>query len=252
MNAHVCPATDLAVPSALEHEARLLVSEQLQARVVHVDRKGGVDFCIEKEGAHHGILEVTRETDERWRAQEAQLQHQGWVFQTSLIGASWQVDLAKPSVPMKLDLEAIAQNLAVLEGAGSDHFPDLATGESAEVRHLADLGIVSGYRREEPGGLVYLGTPGITTWTGSDHLNDVVVRHEAANREKLSPGPGERHLFIWIELHALPVWVQITDGPLPDAPPLITEVDVVWVGATHQKGTSLWKADTSGWVRVTP
>ena len=64
LNAHACPPTDLALPSPEEHDARILVAAELGARVVQTDRNGGPDFCIEKNGAHYGILEVTRDTDQ--------------------------------------------------------------------------------------------------------------------------------------------------------------------------------------------
>ncbi|MDF1597479.1 MAG: hypothetical protein P1T08_15480 [Acidimicrobiia bacterium] len=247
---HACPPTDLSLPSPEEHDARVLVARHTNARLVQTDRSGGPDFCIEREGSHHGILEVTRETNQDWRAQEAQLKTKGWVFYTSLIDLSWQLDLIEGVVPMKLDLDAIAELTAAIDALGLELFPDSLDEERPEVSALRDHGVASGYRRDEPGGYIYFGTPGIQTWTGADHLNEAVTHHVGENRAKITSGPGERHLFLWIEFHSTPTWIQVTDGPLPDSAPPLDDVDVVWVAAEDREGVHLWRADASGWAVV--
>jgi len=247
---HVCPATDLALPRPEEHAARVLVTRHIDARLVYADREGGPDFCIEREGFHYGILEVTRETNQNWRAQVEQLKTRGWVFHTSRIDLSWQLDLADGVVPMRLDLHAIAKRIAAVDALGLESFPDPSDEDRPEVRALREHDIASGYKREEPGGYIYFGTPGIRTWTGADNLNEAVLHHIGENRAKIANGPGERHLFLWIEFHSIPTWIQVTEGPLPDAPPPLNDVDVVWVAAEDREGVHLWRADASGWAVV--
>lgn len=244
---HTCPPTDLSLPRPEEHDARVLVAGHLGARVVQTDRAGGPDFCIELDGSHHGVLEVTRETNQDWRTQEAQLMSKGWAFHTSLIELSWQVDLVEGVVPMKVDLDAGAELIARMDANGLESFPDPSDEDPPEVVALRDHGVASGYKRLEPGGFIYFGTPGFRSWTGADHLNEAVARHIEENKAKISGGPGERHLFVWIEFHSTPTWVQVTDGPLPEGPPPLDHVDVVWVAAQDSKGTHLWRADASGW-----
>lgn len=245
---HTCPATDLALASPDEHDARVMVASYLDARVVQIDRRGGPDFCIEKGGTHVGILEVTRETDEDWRRQEAQLKSNGWVFHTALIDGSWQLDLEASAIPMKLDMARVAELISKIDSLGLESFPTGNDPESEVVLDLMGMGVSSGYRREEPGGFIYFGTPGIRSWSGLDHVSDAVIRHIDANRAKLEKGPGERHLFLWIESHSIPAWFQVIENELPDGPPPLEDVDVIWVCAQEKKtGTHLWCTDKAAW-----
>jgi hypothetical protein len=241
--------TDLSLPSPEEHDARILVSRHMEARVVQIDHSGGPDFCIEREGAHCGILEVTRETNQHWRAQEAQLT-KGWVFHTARLDLSWQLDLIEGVVPMKLNLDEVAELTAHVDALGLESFPGLSTEDSPETLALMACGFSAGYKRKKPGGFIYFGTPGIRTWIGADHLNDAVTYHICENREKIAAGLGERHLFLWVEFHSTSTWVQVTDGPLPGTPPPMDGVDVVWIGAEDSRGVHLWRADASGWAVV--
>lgn len=129
---------------------------------------------------------------------------------------------------------------------GFEYFPDPSREDTAEIKSR----IAAGHRYEEPNGFVYFATPGVWSWTGADHLNEAVERHVDANRAKISGGPGERHLFIWVEFHSTPTWVQVTDGPLPDTPPRLDDVDVVWVAARDSVGVHLWRAGASGWAKL--
>lgn len=232
-----------------------MVESQESVRLVYTDAGGGdVDFCVLDDSGHVGVLEVTRDTDEDWRRQEAQLAQDEGFLESEVIRGSWQLELARDVGPRQvkrrlLEIESILSSLELQE---IDSYP--WSGASDElVEALGRLGVTSGYRRSSDAevGVIRL-APSAVWWLGDEHLNESIAVHVRLNEGKLRSRRGMRHLFLWQEFHSLAGFMELRDGRVPaQPPPLGDSVDEVWVCPAHwiepEGDLPLWRGTTLGW-----
>lgn len=252
-----CPGTDVREPGRLELAAREVVENHLGVTLTYIDDNDGVDFCIADGKSQVGVMEVTRSTDEDWRRLQAQLRD----FKTleAPIDGVWSLDLDGTHGPndVSSQLDTIATHLRVLEELEVDHFPNSSFDVAETEEALSELGLPSGYRwTSDEQGRIHLTPRGFRSWMGNEHIVGLVTAATIANMGKLKHGPGQRHLFLWVEFHALPAFSQLTEGNLPAASPdLYDSVDHVWVCQAHplkaQEVLPLWLFDGEKWVEDT-